>query len=102
MSQAATTIDEGGSAGGRLARARFASFVQGRGALVAVLAAVALSTALGLVNGLVIAKARIQPFIVTLAMMIAARGLVLAYTGEKSVGIGKASETLTSLGRDFV
>jgi ribose transport system permease protein len=29
-------------------------------------------------------KARIQPFIVTLAMMIAARGLVLAYTGEKS------------------
>jgi ribose transport system permease protein len=175
MSQAATTIDGEGSAGGRLARARFASFVQrqgalvalvavcafaavryerflteenlvnvlrqnsmlglvalgmtfviltggidlsvgslmavagvaaatlaGQGALVAVVAAVALTTVLGLVNGVVIAKARIQPFIVTLAMMIAARGLVLAYTGEKSIGIGKSSEALTSLGRDFV
>ncbi|HEX8459655.1 MAG TPA: ABC transporter permease [Pyrinomonadaceae bacterium] len=171
MSQAATTIDEGGSAGGRLARARFASFVQrqgalialvalcvfaairyerflteenlvnvlrqnsmlglialgmtfviltggidlsvgslmavagvaaatlaGRGVLVAVIGAVALSTLLGLINGVVIAKARIQPFIVTLAMMIASRGLVLAYTGEKSVGIGKTAEWLRWLG----
>jgi ribose transport system permease protein len=171
MSQSATTIDAEGSAGGRLARARFATFVQrqgallalvglfifavmryerflteenlvnvlrqnsmlgiialgmtfviltggidlsvgslmavagvaaaslsGRGVLVAVVGAVAITTLLGLVNGAVIAKARIQPFIVTLAMMIAARGLVLAYTDEKSVAIGKSAEWLRWLG----
>ncbi|HYP01026.1 MAG TPA: ABC transporter permease [Pyrinomonadaceae bacterium] len=79
-----------------------AATLAGRGALVAIVAAVVLTTVLGFVNGVVIAKARIQPFIVTLAMMIAARGLVLAYTGEKSVGIGRSSETLTFLGRGFV
>jgi ribose transport system permease protein len=175
MSQAATTIDEVGSARGRLIRARFATFVQrqgalialaglfvfaafryerfltdenlwnvlrqnsmlglvalgmtfviltggidlsvgslmavggvaaatlaGQGILVAVVVAVALTTALGFVNGLFIAKARIQPFIVTLAMMIAARGLVLAYTGEKSVGISRSAEWLRWLGVGFV
>ncbi|MGI9107230.1 MAG: ABC transporter permease [Pyrinomonadaceae bacterium] len=175
MSQATATIDEAGSARGRLVRARFASFAQRqgalialialcvfaafryerflteenllnvlrqnsmlglvalgmtfviltagidlsvgslmavagvvaaslaeRGSLVAVVAAVGLTMLLGLVNGAVIARARIQPFIVTLAMMIAARGLALAYTGEKSIGISRASEGLTWLGRGFI
>ncbi|HKP71850.1 MAG TPA: ABC transporter permease [Pyrinomonadaceae bacterium] len=79
-----------------------AASLAGRGVLVAVLAAVALTTVLGFVNGVFIAKARIQPFIVTLAMMIAARGLVLAYTKEKSVGIGRSSEWLRWLGTGFV
>src|SRR5215203_4096140 len=43
-----------------------------RGVLVALPAGVAFATALGVVNGLIISRARIQPFIVTLAMMIAA------------------------------
>ncbi|HZH32624.1 MAG TPA: ABC transporter permease [Pyrinomonadaceae bacterium] len=175
MSQAATTIDGEGSAGGRLARARFASFVQrqgalialvavcvfaavryerflteenlvnvlrqnsmlglvalgmtfviltggidlsvgslmavagvvaatlaGRGVVIAVVAAVAVATLLGLVNGVVIAKARIQPFIVTLAMMIAARGLVLAYTEEKSIAIGRTAGWLRWLGNGTI
>jgi ribose transport system permease protein len=42
-----------------------------QGLIIALVAAVAAATVLGLINGLVIAKARIQPFIVTLAMMIA-------------------------------
>src|ERR1051325_5145169 len=57
-----------------------AASLAGRGLLVALAAGVGFGAALGLLNGLVIAKARIQPFIVTLAMMIAARGLALAYT----------------------
>lgn len=61
--------------------------LSGHGLIVALAGGVAASAALGLVNGLVIAKARIQPFIVTLAMMMAARGLVLVYTGEKSVRV---------------
>jgi ribose transport system permease protein len=75
--------------------ANFAS----RGSLIAILAAVGLTTLLGLVNGVVIAKARIQPFIVTLAMMIAARGLALASTGEQSVRVDRVAEGFTWLGR---
>jgi len=79
-----------------------AASLAGQGVLISVVAAVGLTMLLGLVNGAVIAKARIQPFIVTLAMMIAARGLALAYTGEKSIGISRASEGLTWLGRGFI
>ncbi|HEX8187142.1 MAG TPA: ABC transporter permease, partial [Pyrinomonadaceae bacterium] len=70
-----------------------------RGLLAALLAGVGFATALGLVNGLVIARARIQPFIVTLAMMIAARGLALVYTGEKTVSVAAGAEGFRELGR---
>lgn len=79
-----------------------AANLAGRGSLVAVLAAVGLTSLLGLINGVVIAKARIQPFIVTLAMMIAARGLALASTGEQSVRMDRLSEGFTWLGRGFI
>ncbi|MEB3102460.1 ABC transporter permease [Ferviditalea candida] len=45
------------------------------------------STALGSVNGLLIAKAKIEPFIVTLAMMIGVRGFVYAYTHERTMSV---------------
>src|SRR3712207_1254859 len=76
-----------------------AANLAGYGLPVALAAAVGFTTLLGLVNGIVIAKARIQPFIVTLAMMIAARGLALAYTGEQSVSVGRLSPSFTGLGR---
>ncbi|HVF57100.1 MAG TPA: ABC transporter permease [Pyrinomonadaceae bacterium] len=76
-----------------------AANLAGRGIVVALVAAVAVATLLGLVNGIVIAKARIQPFIVTLAMMIAARGLALVATGEQSVSVGRLSQGFTELGR---
>lgn len=79
-----------------------AANLAGRGTLIAILAAVATTTMLGLINGLVIAKARIQPFIVTLAMMIAARGLALASTGEQSVRVERVSEGFTWLGRGAI
>jgi ribose/xylose/arabinose/galactoside ABC-type transport system permease subunit len=70
-----------------------------RGLLVALLAGVGFATALGLVNGLVISRARIQPFIVTLAMMIAARGLALVYTGEKTLSVPAGAQSFRELGR---
>ena len=79
-----------------------AAKLAGHGLVVALLAGVAFATLLGLVNGLVIAKARIPPFIVTLAMMIAARGLALVYTGESSVRVGRVSQGFTELGRGFL
>ncbi|HJQ31406.1 MAG TPA: ABC transporter permease [Pyrinomonadaceae bacterium] len=73
-----------------------------RGLSAALLAGVCVATALGLVNGLVIARARIQPFIVTLAMMIAARGLALVYTGEKTLSVPASAQTFRELGRGRV
>jgi ribose transport system permease protein len=57
---------------------------------------------LGLVNGLVIAKARIQPFVVTLAMLIAARGAALAVTAEQSIPVDRAATGITWLGRGVI
>ncbi|MEO7673841.1 MAG: ABC transporter permease [Pyrinomonadaceae bacterium] len=73
-----------------------------RGLLIALLAAVAATSFLGVISGAVIARARIQPFIVTLAMMIAARGLALAATGEQSVRITGTNEGFNWLGRGTI
>ena len=69
------------------------------GALVAVAGGVGAGATLGTINGLVISRARIQPFIVTLAMMIAARGLVYVLTKETSVRVDPAADALRFLGQ---
>ena len=74
-----------------------ASFAD-QGLLVALAAGIAVGATLGMVNGAVIAKARIQPFIVTLAMMIAARGAALLYTDEKSVSVAAGARNFRALG----
>jgi ribose/xylose/arabinose/galactoside ABC-type transport system permease subunit len=43
--------------------------------------------AIGLLNGLLIAKAKMAPFIVTLAALLGVRGLVLAIAGERTIAI---------------
>ncbi|MFL5604957.1 MAG: ABC transporter permease [Gemmatimonadaceae bacterium] len=69
------------------------------GSLAGILGGIAVAALLGLVNGALITKARIQPFIVTLAMMIAARGAALAATGEQSVSLPGTASGLAWLGR---
>lgn len=69
------------------------------GTVAAVLAGVAAAAIIGLINGLLISKARIQPFITTLAMMIAARGLALAVTHENSIPLAAGESNLEWLGR---
>jgi galactofuranose transport system permease protein len=64
-----------------------AATLAGQSFAVTFIAAVGATALLGLINGLVIAKVRIQPFIVTLAMMIAARGMALRVAHEKPVEI---------------
>ena len=63
------------------------------GGIVALLLAVGVSAAWGLVQGLLIAKARLAPFIVTLAGMLGARGLLQAITdqGSKTYTVPKDS-----------
>lgn len=55
-----------------------------------VFAPLVVSTALGLINGLVVAKLRIAPFIATLGMMMAARGAALVMTDGVSVHLDNA------------
>lgn len=54
------------------------------GTLVALALPLAVCGLIGLVNGLLIARARLAPFIVTLAAMLLARGVLLAVTDEGS------------------
>lgn len=76
-----------------------AAEASGRGLGVALGAAVLSAALLGLVNGLLVSRARIQPFVATLAMMIAARGVALALTGESSVRVESLSPAFAWLGR---
>lgn len=57
----------------------------GVGALAAVVAVLALGLAAGAVSGALVARARLQPFIVTLAMMVFARGLAKRLAGGRKV-----------------
>jgi galactofuranose transport system permease protein len=72
------------------------------GLATATVAALCCTALLGFANGLVIARSHIPPFIVTLAMMIGARGIALAYTGEQSVRVNRLSAGFTGLGRGHV
>jgi inositol transport system permease protein len=53
--------------------------------LVAILAACAVGALVGLINGTLIAKTRIPPFIATLGTFTAIRGLALLYTGGRPI-----------------
>ncbi|WP_030587152.1 ABC transporter permease [Streptomyces globisporus] len=52
------------------------------GFLAALLVPLVVCGAIGLVNGVLIARANMAPFIVTLASLLAARGMLLAFTDE--------------------
>jgi len=57
------------------------------GPLVGLLAGVGAGAAVGLLNGAVIAKLGIQPFVVTLATLLGARGLALELSDNRSVDV---------------
>jgi len=56
--------------------------------VVAVLAALALGATIGMLNGVVISKGKLQPFIVTLATMTIFRGATLVFTDGKPISTG--------------
>src|SRR5215210_7598452 len=68
-------------------------------AAVAVLAVIAVTTFLGLLNGFLITKVKIQPFIVTLCGLLFYRGLARFIANDETKGFGAAQgfETLQSL-----
>lgn len=64
---------------------------QGQPIALAVVAALGCGTLLGIINGLMITRAKIPPFIATLGMLTVARGLTLMYTqGQPITGLPAA------------
>jgi len=64
-----------------------ASFAQpGDSFLLAIIVGLGAGALAGLINGTIISKAKIPPFIATLGMMQAARGVALLYSGGRPIG----------------
>jgi galactofuranose transport system permease protein len=63
------------------------ALLSGQSALAAVAAGIGAGAACGLVNGLVVSRLKIQPFIATLAMTLAAHGLALLFAGNQPVAV---------------
>jgi len=68
-------------------------------AALAVIAIVLIATTLGLINGLLVTKVRVQPFIVTLCGLLFYRGLARFVANDETKGFGSAEgfETLRNL-----
>lgn len=67
---------------------------------LAILIGLAAGTALGLFNGIAVAKAKLPAFIVTLAMMTVARGFTLIYTNGRP--ISGFNETFRFFGAGYI
>nr|MCM0167391.1 ribose ABC transporter permease [Paeniclostridium ghonii] len=60
----------------------------GQSIVVAVIAAIVCGAVVGFLNGFVIAKGKLQPFIATLATMTILRGVTLVFTDGKPITLG--------------
>ncbi len=79
-----------------------ASFiVGGHGTALSVGAAIGAGAAAGLVTGILVAYAELPPFVITLAMMTAARGVALIVSNGQPILMGDAGNTLTDFGAGF-
>ncbi|MDZ8227806.1 ABC transporter permease [Nostoc sp. ChiVER01] len=79
-----------------------AALLAGQGSFVAIVCGIVSTTLLGVVNGLLVSRARLQPFVVTLFTASAARGLALSITEEKSIAVSSTASGLVWLGRGFI
>lgn len=71
--------------------------MQGLPAPIAVLIGLLVGVAVGFINGFFIVKRRLQPFIVTLAMMTIVKGIAYIYSGGRPIlGLSKGMEKLST------
>jgi galactofuranose transport system permease protein len=66
---------------------------------VAIVVPVLVGAAIGSCNGFVVARLRIAPFIATLAMLLALRGLTIAVFGEETVPLRDGRDAFVAFGR---
>lgn len=74
----------------------------GQGLIVAIPVALLIGLGLGIVNGLMITKLRLQPFIATLGMMIFARGLIFVWTQGSNIVVDAPGDAFTWLGSAYL
>ncbi|MFL5329812.1 MAG: ABC transporter permease [Gemmataceae bacterium] len=72
------------------------------GSIPAALCAVASTTLVGLLTGATISYGRVQPFIATLVVNMAIRGMLLAIVGDETLRVAKSAEGLKWLGRGWI
>lgn len=70
--------------------------------LAAVLLALAAGGLLGMINGVVVTRLKVEPFITTLAMMTFARGLTYLYTGGYPINFKPMPEMFAWFGKGYV
>ncbi len=88
------------SAGALVAAAGIAAgFLSRYGAGVATLGAIVFTCLIGATNGVLITRGRIPPFIATLCMTIALRGVALAVSAEEAIRISRSATGFNWLGR---
>lgn len=71
----------------------------GHGLAAAIIVPTLVGAALGLVNGLIVARLGIAPFIATLAMLLGLRGFTIAVFGEETVALTEGREMFVAFGR---
>lgn len=65
---------------------------------MALLSVLLIASTLGLIHGLLVTRARLQPFVVTLCGLLIYRGLSRWLTGDNPAGLGEYSDSLCQLG----
>jgi ribose transport system permease protein len=69
---------------------------------LAILAALAFGAFVGSINGLGITRGGIQPFIMTLGMLVIARGVTLTYSDAKPIRVGEAAADIAWIGNGTI
>ncbi|MGL5695024.1 MAG: ribose ABC transporter permease [Peptostreptococcaceae bacterium] len=72
--------------------------VSGQNLVVGVIAALVVGATIGFLNGFIISKGKLQPFIATLATMTVLQGLTLVYTNGNPITLG-SNELAMSFGK---
>lgn len=65
---------------------------------LALLLTIATGALVGAVNGLGITRGKVQPFIMTLAMLVIARGVTMTYSGGRPVPLSDAARSVSWIG----
>lgn len=74
------------------------AYLASYGPFLAVIGGLLCGSAIGLINGFVISKFKVQPFIATLGTQLAARGIALLMNNEYSIALPKGTEIISTLG----
>ena len=77
------------------------AMLTGQSVLLAILAPIAVGVFIGAVNGFVITKLKIVPFIATLAVQMEVRGIAYIITDMKSVSVSENAPGFPILGRGY-